>query len=79
MGPQNGEPLCPCRMRTAEAHFGSRLFLETEKREQAEEELECLRMFLDKHRVPTEHGGVPLSMVGRVMLLVNMHLAGNQN
>jgi hypothetical protein len=79
MGPQNGEPFCPCRMRAAETHFGSRLFLETSKREQAEEELECLRMFLDKHRVPTKHDGIPLSLVGRVMFLVNMHLAGNQH
>lgn len=23
MGPQNGEPLCPCQMRAARAHIGS--------------------------------------------------------
>jgi hypothetical protein len=23
LGPQNGEPLCPCRMRAARAHFGT--------------------------------------------------------
>jgi hypothetical protein len=40
---------------------------ECERREYAEEELECIRMFLDKHNVPKEIDGVPLSYVGRIM------------
>lgn len=53
----------------AEAHIkdlGLALVRESNRREHAEEELECLRMVLNDRQVPTKVDGRPLSIVGRV-------------
>lgn len=47
-------------------HLEQALAREANRRERAEEELECLHMVLDDRRVPTEIDGNRLSLVGRV-------------
>ena len=36
------------------------------------EELECIKLFLNKHNVPTERDGKPLSYVGRIEAYAEM-------
>lgn len=36
------------------------------------EELECIKMWLDKQKVPTHLEGNPLSYIGRIMELIKM-------
>lgn len=40
--------------------------------EMAAEELECIKLFLNKHNVPTERDGKPLSCVGRIEAYAEM-------
>lgn len=47
-------------------HLEQAIARETNRRERAEEELECLHMVLNDRRVPTEIDGNRLSLVGRV-------------
>ena len=73
-GPQRGEPLCPSMMRAAETHLGNNLFVETQQREQFEEEVDCAHMWLDDRKVARhdEIGGEVLSLVGRMKRLVQI-------
>ena len=56
---------------SAAAEYEARLFGETQKREQYEEEVECAHKWLDDRKVARhdEIGGEVLSLVGRIKRL----------